>query len=64
MVTVVEILFGIAIGSGIVCLLAFVQSKSGGERAIKYKQRLRASCVVGLVALGLAVLGELALRMD
>lgn len=62
MVNLVEILFGIAIGSGVVCLLAFIQSKSGGERAIKYRDRMKAACFISVISLGLAVAGELMLH--
>lgn len=57
----VQILFGIAIGSGAVCVLAFVQSKSGGERALRYRERMRNACIVSLVAVAVAVMGELLL---
>lgn len=58
----VEILFGIAIGSGIVCILAFIQSKSGAERAPKYRSRMRKACIVSLISLVAAMIGEILLH--
>jgi hypothetical protein len=64
MVNLVETLFGIAIVSGVICVLAFIQSKSPGEGSLKYRRRLRMSCTIGLVALGLGVIGEVLLRLN
>lgn len=63
MVNVVESLFGIAILAGLISGLAFIQSKSGPERAPKYRARMRRFCIIGCVALGLAIAGEVLLHM-
>ena len=63
MVSFVETLFGIAIGATLVAILAFVQSKSGGERALKYQRRMKSAFSLAGVFLVLAIIGEVYIRM-
>ena len=64
MVNFVEILFGIAIGSTFVGILSFVQSKSGGERAVRYRERMRQAFTIAIAVGVLAVIGEILLQMN
>jgi hypothetical protein len=63
MVNLVEILFGIAIGSALVGVLAFIQSRAGGDRKANYTQRMKTAFMTGGIALALAAAGEIYIRM-
>ena len=63
MVNFVEMLFGVAIGAALVGALAFVQSKSGGERAEKYRLRMKSAFTLAAGFLIAGIIGEIYLRM-
>jgi hypothetical protein len=63
LVNLVEALFGIAIGTGLFALWAFVKAKRKTDRASHYRMRARSACLIGCVALGLAVIGEILLHV-
>jgi hypothetical protein len=62
MVNFVEMLFGVAIGATLIAVLAFIQSKSGPERAVKYTMRMKSALTVAGAFLLLAIIGEIYLR--
>ena len=62
MVNFVETLFGVAIGATLIAVLAFIQSKSGPERAPKYRARMKSALTVAGAFLLLAIIGEIYLQ--
>ena len=61
MVNVVETIFGIAIGAGLVWITYAILSRKGGDKAVKYQPRIRRARIVALTALVLGVVGEILL---
>ena len=59
-VNLLEVLYGVTVGAALVAALAWVQSRSGGERGARYGRRMRRASAVAMVcALGAAVLYQL-----
>jgi hypothetical protein len=63
MVNLVETLFGITIGAMLIAGLAYVQSRSGPERAPRYQTRMRRALAVAAISGALAVAGEIVLQL-
>jgi hypothetical protein len=62
MVNFVETLFGVTVVAALVALVAWVQSRGGGDRAVRYGRRMRRFGAVALVCGLVAAVLEVWLR--
>jgi hypothetical protein len=63
MVNLVETLIGICIASLLIAGLAWVQSRSGGEREAKYRTRMRRFLILAAITGIAGAVGEILLRI-
>lgn len=63
MVNLVETLFVIAIISALIAGLAYIQSRSGGEREVRYRTRMRRFLRLAIATGVMAIVGEVLIRI-
>jgi hypothetical protein len=63
MINFIETLFGITIASLVIAGIAYVQSRSGGERALRYRERMQRMLIIAGVCGVLAGVLEIVVRL-